>query len=71
VADGSRQDAEKGDCVLPAAPSDEGPWPKLRAQDRAKFLFKLADLNRSKLRRNSAQNRRRKNNGKPLREARF
>ena len=68
VADGSRQDAEKAIAFARRA-FDEGPWPKLRAQERAKFLFKLADLidqHADELAQTET-----KNNGKPLREARF
>lgn len=47
---------------------DEGPWPRMRAQERATFLFKLADaieLQAEELARLETLN-----NGKPLRESR-
>lgn len=68
VADGSRQDAEAAIAFARRA-FDEGPWPKLRAQERAKYLLRLADLidkHADELARTET-----KNNGKPLREAQF
>ena len=68
VADGSEQDADKAIAFARKA-FDEGPWPKMRAQERAKFLFKLADAidqHAEELAQTET-----KNNGKPLREARY
>ncbi len=43
VADGSAADAEIAIGHARRA-FDSGPWPRMRAQERAGFLFKLADL---------------------------
>ena len=42
VADGTEQDAEL--AIHAARAFDEGPWPQMRAPERASDLFKLADL---------------------------
>ncbi|HXJ73799.1 MAG TPA: aldehyde dehydrogenase family protein, partial [Candidatus Dormibacteraeota bacterium] len=42
VADGSARDAEQAIAAARTA-FDEGPWPKMRAAERASYLFKLAD----------------------------
>lgn len=68
VADGSRLDAEKAIAFARKA-FDEGPWPRLRAQERASYLFKLADLIDQHTEELAAIET--KNNGKPLREARY
>jgi len=68
VADGSERDAEAAVRFARRA-FDEGPWPQMRAPERASFLFKLADkieANADALARLETQN-----NGKPLREAKF
>jgi len=48
---------------------DEGPWPRTPAAERAAKLFKLADLLESRAEEFAVIDAR--NNGKPLREARF
>ena len=48
---------------------DEGPWPKMRAPERAALLFKLADKIDAQAERFATIET--TNNGKPLREARF
>jgi betaine-aldehyde dehydrogenase len=68
VAEGSAQDAEKAIQAARRA-YDEGPWPKMRAQERASHLLKLADLIDKNAEELAATETR--NNGKPLREARF
>ena len=68
VADGSERDAELAIRFARAA-FDDGPWPKMRAQERASFLFKIADkidANADELAKTETRN-----NGKPLREARY
>jgi betaine-aldehyde dehydrogenase len=68
VSEGSAADAEKAIAFARRA-FDEGPWPKMRAQERASHLLKLADLidkNAEELATTETRN-----NGKPLREARF
>jgi betaine-aldehyde dehydrogenase len=68
VADGTEEDADKAIAHARRA-FDEGPWPQMRAQERAGYLFKLADLidaHAEELAGLETQN-----NGKPLREARF
>src|SRR3954451_24328533 len=68
VADGSARDAEA--AILHARRAfDEGPWPQMRAQERASYLFRLADLiDRHAEELATLETR---NNGKPLREAKF
>ncbi len=68
VTEGSKKDAE---LAIKAARKafDEGPWPQMRAGERASYLFKLADLieaNAEEFAKTDTLN-----NGKPLREARF
>ena len=68
VTDGSERDAEI--AIGHARRSfDEGPWPQMRAQERAMYLFRLADL----IDRNAEEfaTLETRNNGKPLREAKF
>lgn len=48
---------------------DAGPWPRMPAQERSAKLFKLADL--IELRAEELAELETRNNGKPLREARF
>ena len=68
VADGSAKDAEIGIGHARKA-FDSGPWPRMRAQERASYLFKLADLiDKHAAELASIETR---NNGKPLREAKF
>ncbi len=68
VTEGSERDAEVAIRFARAA-FDDGPWPKIRAQERASFLFKIADridANADELAKTETRN-----NGKPLREARY
>jgi betaine-aldehyde dehydrogenase len=68
VTDGGAADADKAIAHARKA-FDQGPWPRMRAQERAKHLFKLADLidqHAEELAQTET-----KNNGKPLREAQF
>ncbi len=68
VTDGGTRDAELA-IVHARRAFDEGPWPQMRALERAGYLFKLADLiekNAEPLAVLETQN-----NGKPLREARY
>ncbi len=68
VADGTAADAKIAIEHARRA-FDSGPWPKMRAQERASFLFKLADLidkNADELATTETRN-----NGKPLREAKY
>ena len=68
VADGGTRDAETAIRHARTA-FDEGPWPQMRAPERASFLFKLADLiDRHADELATLETR---NNGKPLREAKF
>jgi betaine-aldehyde dehydrogenase len=68
VADGSARDAEI--AVRHARKAfDEGPWPQMRAQERATYLFRLADLIDKHAEELATTETR--NNGKPLREAKF
>src|SRR5260221_745693 len=68
VADGSARDAE---LAIHAARKafDEGLWPRLRAAERASYLFKLADAIDARAQEFAVLETR--NNGKPLREAKF
>jgi betaine-aldehyde dehydrogenase len=68
VPDGTEEDA---DLAIEHARRafDEGPWPQMRAQERAVYLFRLADLIDQNAEEFAALETR--NNGKPLREARF
>ena len=68
MADGGEIDAARA-IEFARAAFDSGPWPQMRAPERAAFLFKLADL----IEKNSdvlAETETR-NNGKPLREAKY
>ncbi len=66
VGDGAPSDAEKAiDHARHAF--DEGPWPRMRAQERAGFLFKLAD--RIDQHADELAQLETQNNGKPLRES--
>ena len=68
VSDGSERDANRAIQFARKA-FDEGPWPQMRAGERAACLFKLADL----IDKNGAAlaELETRNNGKPLREARY
>ena len=68
VADGSAQDAERAVAYARRA-FDAGPWPRMRAQERAGFLFKIAELLEKHAEELAILETR--NNGKPLREARY
>jgi betaine-aldehyde dehydrogenase len=68
VTDGTERDAEVAIAHARRA-FDEGPWPRMRAQERAGYLFKLADLIDSKA--DALAELETRNNGKPLREAKF
>ena len=68
VTDGSVRDAETAIAHARRA-FDEGPWPQMRAPERAAILFKLADLiDRDADALATLETR---NNGKPLREAKY
>ncbi len=68
AADGAAGDAEL--AIQHARKAfDEGPWPQMRAQERAGYLFKLADLIDAHVEELATMETR--NNGKPLREAKF
>ncbi len=68
VADGSLADVET--AVTHARRGfDSGPWPRMRAQERATYLFKLADLIDQNAEALATLETR--NNGKPLREAKY
>ena len=68
VTDGSEHDARLAIAHARRA-FDEGPWPQMRAPERAAYLFKLADL----IDKNAAAlaELETRNNGKPLREAKY
>jgi betaine-aldehyde dehydrogenase len=68
VADGSEHDAEAAIGFARRA-FDEGPWPQMRAPERASYLFKLADKIEAKA--ETLAELETRNNGKPLREAKF
>jgi len=68
VADGSERDAEAAVRFARRA-FDEGPWPQMRAPERASFLFKLADKIEASS--EALAELETRNNGKPLREAKF
>jgi betaine-aldehyde dehydrogenase len=68
VADGGERDAETAIGHARRA-FDEGPWPKMRAPERASYLFKLADLIDKNA--DALAELETRNNGKPLREAKF
>jgi len=66
VTDGSARDAELAIGHARKA-FDEGPWPQMRAPERASYLFKLADLIDKNA--DALATLETRNNGKPLREA--
>jgi betaine-aldehyde dehydrogenase len=68
VTDAAVRDAETAIAHARKA-FDEGPWPQMRAPERASYLFKLADL----IEKNADElaTLETRNNGKPLREAKF
>ena len=68
VTDGTEHDAEIAIGHARRA-FDEGPWPKMRAPERASYLFKLADLIDANS--EALAELETRNNGKPLREAKF
>ena len=68
VADGSERDAESAVRFARRA-FDDGPWPQMRAPERASFLFKLADRIEAKA--DALAELETRNNGKPLREAKY
>jgi betaine-aldehyde dehydrogenase len=68
VTDGDSHDAEVAIAYARVA-FDAGPWPRMRAQERAGYLFKLADLIEAKA--DALAELETRNNGKPLREAKF
>ncbi len=68
VTDGTARDAATAIAHARRA-FDTGPWPQMRAPERAAVLFKLADLiDRDALALATLETR---NNGKPLREAKY
>src|SRR6187549_2823870 len=68
VTDGGVRDAEIAIAHARRA-FDQGPWPRMRAPERAGYLFKLADL--IDARADALAELETRNNGKPLREAKF
>src|SRR5688500_15059904 len=68
VADGDEKDAERAIRAARQA-FDEGPWPSMPATERAKLLLKLAD--RIDAAGDGLAALETRNNGKPLREAKF
>jgi betaine-aldehyde dehydrogenase len=68
VADGSERDAATAVGFARRA-FDEGPWPRMRAPERASYLFKLADKIEAGA--EALAELETRNNGKPLREAKF
>jgi len=68
VADGGERDAEAAIGHARRA-FDEGPWPQMRAPERASYLFKLADLIDKNA--DALAELETRNNGKPLREAKY
>ncbi len=68
VSDGTAVDAERATSHARKA-FDEGPWPRMRAPERASYLFKLADL--LEKRTDEFATLETQNNGKPLREAKY
>jgi betaine-aldehyde dehydrogenase len=67
VGEGSVRDVEPAIAHARRA-FDEGPWPRMRAQERAGFLFRLAD--RIEANAEELATLETRNNGKPLRESR-
>jgi betaine-aldehyde dehydrogenase len=68
VTEGGEADAERAIKAARTA-FDEGPWPQMRAPERAAHLFKLADLIDNNA--DALAELETRNNGKPLREAKF
>src|SRR5438552_12495971 len=68
VADASVRDAEVAIAAARKA-FDDGAWPRIRAGERAGYLFKLADAIDARAEEFAILETR--NNGKPLREAKF
>jgi len=68
AADGGERDAEAAIGHARRA-FDEGPWPQMRAPERASYLFKLADLIDKNA--DALAELETRNNGKPLREAKY
>ncbi len=68
VADGGERDANRA-IEFARKAFDEGPWPQMRAPERASYLFKLADLIDKSA--DALAELETRNNGKPLREAKF
>ncbi|MEO7318755.1 MAG: aldehyde dehydrogenase family protein [Chthoniobacteraceae bacterium] len=68
VADGGERDAD-GAIAFARRSFDEGPWPQMRAGERASYLFKLADLIEKNA--DALAELETRNNGKPLREAKY
>ncbi len=68
VADGGERDANRA-IEFARKAFDEGPWPQMRAQERAAYLFKLTDLIDKNA--DALAELETRNNGKPLREAKY
>ena len=68
VADGGERDAARAIDFARSA-FDGGPWPQMRAAERAAYLFKLADLIDKNA--GALAELETRNNGKPLREAKY
>ena len=68
VAEGSETDATAAIGFARKA-FDDGPWPRMRAQERASYLFKIADAIDAHA--DELATLETRNNGKPLREARY
>ena len=68
VADGGERDADAA-IQFARRSFDEGPWPRMRAAERASYLFKLADLIDKNA--DALAELETRNNGKPLREAKY
>ena len=68
IADGGERDADSA-IGFARRSFDEGPWPQMRAGERASYLFKLADLIEKNA--DALAELETRNNGKPLREAKF
>ena len=68
VTDGGELEAEAAIAHARRA-FDQGPWPQMRAPERAGYLFKLADLIEKNA--DALAKLETRNNGKPLREAKY
>ena len=68
VAEGSETDAAAAIRIARKS-FDDGPWPRMRAQERASYLFKIADSIDAHA--DELATLETRNNGKPLREARY